>query len=46
MSSSCENELIRRLQASNGFTISLDETTDITALAVLPVVRYIQEVVA
>jgi len=48
MSNFCENELIRRLQASeHGFTIQLDETTDIVGLAILLViVRYIHETTA
>ncbi|GFS85155.1 transposase [Nephila pilipes] len=43
MSNFCENELIRRLKASeHGFTIQLDETTDIAGLPILLViVRYI-----
>lgn len=48
MSNFCENELIRRLQVSeHGFTIQLDETTDIAGLEILLViVRYIHRTAA
>ncbi|GFT73459.1 zinc finger BED domain-containing protein 5 [Nephila pilipes] len=48
ISNFCDYELIRRLKAyEHGFTIQLDETTDIAGLSILLViVRYIQGTVA
>ncbi|XP_013790336.1 zinc finger BED domain-containing protein 5-like, partial [Limulus polyphemus] len=44
MSAFCENELIRRVKLSPTFSLQMDESTDVTGLAILLVfIRYMHE---